>query len=73
MEAVIYRSDDPEVLERLVKNFVPGKPFWDDNGVRIGSIVGLRQDGDRLIADIECPHSEVHRLARTLIPYERLA
>ncbi len=59
MEAVILRSTDHAMLDRLVANFVPGKPFCDEQGVRIGSVLAVRREGDKVIAVIECVFEDI--------------
>lgn len=53
MQAVIFRSDDTETLDRLVAN------FKDANGVRIGTVLRIWRKGKRIVADIECVPEDV--------------
>lgn len=53
MEAIIYRSDDTELLDRLVATFVIGMPVYGTDGSRIGSMLALRRNGTDLVATLE--------------------
>lgn len=59
MEATVFRSKDHVMLDKIVGKHWVGMPFLDENGDRVGTVVRMWRDGDRVRADIEVVPEDV--------------
>ena len=55
----LFYSRKIDILERLVKGFKIGKPFYNAKHQRIGTVLKIWRSGHYLVADVECVIDEL--------------